>query len=256
MLAKRLVLLSAWITASACARPDAVPSTAADLDRGAHDAPPAPCGDDGGVAAPSPAPRAFERAHDRVRADPAWGRLEPEIPAGFRALTDQDLADDRINGALSEPRATDRVGAWVLEREDGPAHFTVVEMGRYAARPTKEETLFRYAVRVHGGFQAGEVSAELTDAALERWFNRVETIRDERGREIVEWAYVVKGCERAEVFERFVEDDVSLLRVSLVVEATARDDELAEWLARFFDAPFAAPAAANRASLTGRATPR
>ena len=109
---------------------------------------------------------------------------------------------------------------------------------------------------MHGGFDDGEVTPELGDDALAHWFNHVATFRDERGRQILEWAYVMKGCERAEVFERFVEDDTSLVHVSVTVEPTLSEIDLADWLARFFDAPFAAPPAPNRASLMGQRTPR
>jgi hypothetical protein len=192
-----------------------------------------------------------------VTASSGWGRFEPDVPSGFRAVTEQDLGEDGISFALSERwRSLAPVTAWLLDREDGTPYFSVVEVQRHAARPSKAESLFHYAARAHGDFQEGEVTPEIDDESLARWFNRVATIRDERGREIVEWSYVMKGCERTEVFERFVEDGDNLFHVSVVVEPTIAETELADWLARFFDAPFAAPAAANRASLTGEKSPR
>ena len=66
----------------------------------------------------------------------------------------------------------------------------------------------------------------------------------------------MKGCERAEVFERFVEDGTDLVHVSVTIEPTLAEVDLADWLSRFFDAPFAAPPAPNRSSLMGEGTLR
>ena len=65
-----------------------------------------------------------------------------------------------------------------------------------------------------------------------------------------------KGCERGELFERFIEGAGFLWHVRLEALGTIPSRELSDWLARFFDAPFAAPSSERRAALGGERTPR
>ncbi len=70
--------------------------------------------------------------------------------------------------------------------------------------------------------------------------------RDKRGRRHMEYAYVPKGCDRSEVYERFVEVGHELMQVTMDINGTAPPAIAAAWLDAFFDAPLATQAPAAR----------
>ncbi len=70
--------------------------------------------------------------------------------------------------------------------------------------------------------------------------------RDKQGRRNIEYAYVPKGCERGEVYVRFVEHGRALMQITVDVNGTAAPTLAAPWLDAFFDAPLASKAPAER----------
>jgi hypothetical protein len=223
-----------------------------------------------GPAAPLPAvagDRAvFREAHDRARSSPAWGRgvAAVELPPGFVRLPDPRRRaptldeDDPGEEYLSDEDRRDHVASYRLQGDpDDPRPNVEVVTVRYFRRPgpaARPAGLLRYLA---GASWAGGLERlEIEDASLATDFNWVQELVDARGRRVVEWGLVEKGCERAEAFEHFVEDQGFVWHVSLEVQPTAPAAQLAEWLARFFDAPFGGPAPERRAALGGALTPR
>jgi hypothetical protein len=131
----------------------------------------------------------------------------------------------------------------------------VVQIFDHPAAQMRGRRLFRYAVEAFDA-NGEDVTDDMEDESLVNWFDRVAELRDEEGRSIVEWAYVEKGCERAELYERFILDGDHLWHVTMEVSPTAPEEDLLLWMALFFDAPLAGPAPPDRRGLAGKQTPR
>ena len=224
------------------------------------------CADDAPVPTASPADERtlFRKAHDQARSSPAWGRgpAAVELPMGFvrlpnplRCTTDPDESNTGEEG-LSDEDCSAQVAAYLFDiSENEPRITATVRYFRRPAPAARPASLFRYVV----GFwdQSREDITDIDDAAsLRQWFNWVDEFSDPDGRRVVEWGFVQKGCERGELFERFIEDAGFLWHIRLEALGSIPSSELAEWLARFFDAPFAAPSSERRAALGREGTPR
>ncbi len=71
--------------------------------------------------------------------------------------------------------------------------------------------------------------------------------RDRLARLNLEYVWIPKGCDRFEIYVRFIQDRANLLEVRLEIHGTAKPARAAPWLHAFFDAPFgSAPPKARR----------
>jgi hypothetical protein len=220
------------------------------------------------AAAPSPA---FRAAHDRLAAGSAWGKGfgHLELPAGFvdtnaprEGLVDINDADEdpaaRWSGYLDEG-GPDRLHLWVYDasEREGPPWDAAAWVLVYPMPDARPASLFLHAVRTLEVTAGGPgLAPDTTSDQVENWFNFHGELQDDGGRRIVEWAYVEKGCERAERYERILDTGATMVRMVLVVEGGADDATLADWTARFFDAPLALPRYEGRRSLAFERTPR
>lgn len=130
-----------------------------------------------------------------------------------------------------------------------------LEVFDHPAAPAKGRSLLRHVVMA---FDANDedLDDDIDDESLALRFNRVTELLDDQGRRIVEWAFVEKGCERGELYERFVEDGDHLWHIRMEVSPTASEADLLLWMGLFFDAPLAGPAPSDRRGLAGQGTPR
>lgn len=217
-----------------------------------------PCGEPGAARRARPSDQAaFSVAHARARTRSSWGggpaAIEP--PQGFVRLAPPQPATDSSEGTVTFARDfraedfQDHVASFSL---DGDGARATVRIYRRPAPAERAADLFRYLA----GAYDEEPDAAVPTEAIKHWYNYTDEDRDRRGRRVVEWGLVPKGCERAELYEHFVEDDPVIWHVVLEVEGTVPATLLADWLARFFDAPFDGPLPRGRTSLAGRGTPR
>jgi len=217
---------------------------------------PPPCRGSGSAGAPPGLTEATrQRATAAARAPDRWGKgyraLQP--PPGFHAVpVSNDVVDDIADDSEVEAPA-DLV--MKFKHDDHEFISVAVQVFDHPAARPEGQSLFRYAVR---SFDANgeDVTDEMADDSFVNWFDRVAEFRDEKGRRIVEWAYVEKGCERAELYERFIEDGEHLWHVSMEVMPSAPEEDLLRWMALFFDAPLASTAPADRRGLAGKGTTR
>ncbi|MDI3285861.1 hypothetical protein [Polyangium sp. 15x6] len=240
-----LPVLSLLLIACGAAPPAAPVEPSAPQDRPRAAVRPPGCRGSGSPVAPSmPADAARQRAAAAARAPDRWGKgyraLKP--PPGFHAVPiTRGAAED---GELETP--ADLVARF--EYDDHEYISAVVQVFDHRAPRPEGQSLFRHAAR---SFDANgeDIPDDAEDDSFVNWFDRVAEFQDEKGRSIVEWAYVEKGCERAELYERFIEDGEHLWHVSMEVMPTAPEEDLLLWMALFFDAPLAGPAPANRRGL-------
>ena len=208
----------------------------------------------------------FLGAHNRGRSSPTWGAgvAAIELPRGFERRPaprpyQKDAEAEEGGDRLPDEDVRDHVATYRISVDGGETGSTFLEATvRVLRRPapaTRPKSLFRYLVATYDGNRE-DVTPEIEDASLAHWFNWAEELQDDRGRRVVEWGYVQKGCERAELFEHFVEDGRWIWQVQLEAEPTVPAAQLAEWLWRFFDAPFGGPLPKRRAALSGEQTPR
>ncbi|MDC0748033.1 hypothetical protein [Polyangium mundeleinium] len=221
--------------------------------------PPGCRGSGSAVAPPGPDEAARQRATAAARASEGWGKgyraLQP--PPGFHAVP---VAKKVADGAADDGEDEVEVEApadLVMKFEYDDHEYISVDVQVFdhpAARP-EGQSLFRYAAK---SFDANgeDITDEMEDDSFVRWFDRVAAFQDEKGRRIVEWAYVEKGCERGELYERFIEDGAHLWHVRMEVMPSAPEEDLLRWMAHFFDAPLASPAPADRRGLAGKETTR
>ncbi|TKD01378.1 hypothetical protein [Polyangium fumosum] len=257
---RSLVLLPVLSLLLACgAAPPAAPldSSAPEAGKRAAVHPPGCRGSGSAVAPPGSNEATRQRAAAAARATDGWGKgyraLQP--PPGFHAVPVAKNVDD---GAADEDEDEVETPANLVMKyayDDHEFISVVVEVFDHRAARPEGQSLFRHAVR---SFDANgeDVTDEMADASFVNWFDRVAELRDEKGRRIVEWAYVEKGCDRAELYERFIEEGEHLWHVRMEVMPSAPEEDLLRWMAHFFDAPLAGPAPADRRGLAGKETTR
>lgn len=178
-------------------------------------------------------------------------------PPGFQSapLSSIETAAENDSTVLHyftlEP-SKDRVALWTWEREE-PYATAVLDLLRHAAGKLPKGEFERIVVERFSGLETG---ASDEDRAWRHAFNVFVAWTDSRGREAVEWAYVMKGCEREEVYERFIYDGNVIWQVSVLVQPSIDDETLGKWLATAFDAPMAMPIPEGRKNLMGEKTVR
>jgi hypothetical protein len=149
----------------------------------------------------------------------------------------------------SEPEPP--VQTFVYESEYG----VEVKVFDHPAALAYGKSLLRYVVKTFDANRE-DLDGTVDDQSLAGWFDRVAELRDDHGRRIVEWAYVQKGCDRGELYERFIEDGEHLWHVRMEVLFEAPETDLLMWMALFFDAPLAGPTPPDRHGLAGKSTTR
>ncbi|MDI1483416.1 hypothetical protein [Polyangium sp. y55x31] len=222
--------------------------------------PPGCRGSQSSAAPPVAADAARARAMAAARAPDHWGKgyraLQP--PPGFRVVPVSRGAAAPADDEEVETDITpaDLVAKFEYQHEGGEWFSVVVQVFDHPAARPEGQSLFRHAV-ISFDANGEDVTDEMEDDSFKNWFDRVAELRDEKGRRIVEWAYVEKGCERAELYERFIEDGEHLWHVSMEVMPTAPEEDLLRWMVLLFDAPLAGPAPADRRGLaSGNGTTR
>ncbi|MDI1443444.1 hypothetical protein [Polyangium sp. 6x1] len=253
-----LPVLSLLLIACGAAPPAApIEPSAPEAGKRAAVHPPGCRGSGSAVAPPGSDEAARQRARAAARGPDRWGKgyraLQP--PPGFHAVpVSKDVADGAADDEIeTTPTPADLVAKF--EYDDHEYISVVVQVFDHPAARPEGQSLFRHAAK---SFDANgeDITDEMADDSFVNWFDRVAEFRDEKGRRIVEWAYIEKGCERAELYERFIEDGEHLWHVSMEVMPTAPEADLLLWMALFFDAPLGGPAPADRRGLTGKQTTR
>jgi hypothetical protein len=202
------------------------------------------CGGAPRSTAPLASDEARERAAASARTPSRWGK-------GFRTLR-----PPRGFHTVHAPSGDD-LGDLVKAFAYQPGEFEVtVEIFDHPAAPAREQSLLRYVVRAFDANGEDLDDIEVDEESFTSWFDRVAELRDEADRRIVEWAYVEKGCESSERYERFIEDGDHLWHIRMVVSPSAPEEDLLLWMALFFDAPLAGPAPSDRRGLAGKGTTR
>ncbi len=211
---------------------------------------PKPCGGPSGGAVGRPL-----IARDTPGNGPGYERFVP--PAGFQAVPLSSIAPDGDNDSTVlhyfalEP-SKDRVALFTWERQE-PYAAAVLDVLRHAAGQIPKGEFERIVVERFSGLDIG---ASDEDRAWRHAFNVFVAWTDKRGRDAVEWAYVMKGCEREEVYERFIHDGNVIWQISVLVQPSVEDEPLGVWLASAFDAPMAMPIPEGRKNLMGDKTVR
>ncbi|MDC3960655.1 hypothetical protein [Polyangium jinanense] len=199
------------------------------------------------VASPVSAEAARQRAATAAHAPDRWGKgyraLEP--PPGFRVVpVSKDAAsaaaDDEIETTVAPADLVTR-----FEYEGDMGLLVVVQVFDHPATRPEGHSLFRHAV-ISYDTNGEDVTDEMEDDSFKNWFDHLAELRDEEGRHIVEWSYREKGCERAELYERFIEDGDHLWHIAIEVMPRAPEEDMLLWMALLFDAPLASPAAPDR----------
>jgi hypothetical protein len=211
---------------------------------------PKPCG------GPHGGPKGGSLAAGEIGSGPGYDRFAP--PSGFQSepLSNIENAGENESTVLHffslEP-SKDRVAVWTLFKDDDAPALAVIDLHRHPAGTIPKGELERIVVERFSGLEMG---ASDEDRAWRHLFNFFVAWTDSRGREAVEWAYVMKGCERQEVYERFIRDGNVIWQVSVLLEPSVEDATLGAWLAAAFDEPMAMPIPEGRKNLLGEGTPR
>jgi hypothetical protein len=220
------------------------------------------CGD-GRVALPArggSGPPVFGEAHRRLQSSSAWGAgfRAIELPLGFVRVTKLPPVGHEQHEYEHMLAADDRdpapIHAWGFQNEaESDPYAAAVQVYRLSMPAARPPSLFLHLVHAANH---GDVPEDATAEDIAKWFNHVSEFTDDKGRRNVEWSYVEKGCLRWEAYERFVEVGRDLYWIRVVVESSIDDATLADWLARFFDAPLGLPMAAGRRALRGEGSLR
>lgn len=126
--------------------------------------------------------------------------------------------------------------------------MAVLDTFRHVATEPRE----RFEREVMGRFDPFDTPLEPDEDVEGRWRWFGYALRWRSGERLaLEWAYVEKGCEREEVYERFVRDGDVLWHVRLRVQATIEATTLADWVTMIFDAPLGVVAPDGRIALFG-----
>lgn len=179
---------------------------------------------------------------------PPPGFLAAPLPHIESAMEDDSSV---LHYLMPEP-SEDRVAIWTWEREE-PYAIAAVDLFRHPAGQIPKGELERIVVERFSGLEMG---ASDEDRAWRHAFNVFVAWTDPRGRDAVEWAYVMKGCERQEVYERFVHDGNVIWHVAVLVQPSVDDEILGAWLASAFDGPLGMPVPSGRKNLLGEGTKR
>mgnify|MGYP003383260984 CR=1 FL=1 len=209
----------------------------------------APCG---GSQMPSPdadhlaAVKAARAARRAGAVTGSSGFYQVVLPPGFRR---DDRAPQFEEGEINPGR----VHAFTHSSTDT---YVFVEVRRHpAVATTKSSSLRTWAEAVLWKF---EPLAKDSVGSSAGFIDHVPVYfaawRDSKGRRNIEYAYVQKGCERGEIYERFVEVAGALLRVTVDINGMATPSEAAPWLDVFFDAPLGTSAPAERRFAYGLST--
>jgi hypothetical protein len=155
---------------------------------------------------------------------------------------------------LGVKRLAAQRSVWVHERNDDELRIASIEILRHDL--IEAERVRPFEAVVVERFSGLEPFWEPKDPVGHRLAFNWVLAWSAGERDVVEWAHVAKGCERMEIYERFVRDGAVAWEVRIQIEPSADDSTLARWLATAFDAPLDLPAPPGRRSLAGSQTPR
>lgn len=212
-----------------------------------------PCGGatrpPGEVSPPLPrrAVRPGATGYDALVAPPGFVSVPVEVAARYTEEEDGgSLPQDSPLYYMSAPRDPDRIGLWTYYDEE--LTMAVLDTFRHVATEPRE----RFEREVMGRFDPFDTPLEPDEDVEGRWRWFGYALRWRSGERLaLEWAYVEKGCEREEVYERFVRDGDVLWHVRLRVQATIEATTLADWVTMIFDAPLGVVAPDGRIALFG-----
>lgn len=211
---------------------------------------PEPCG--GPIGGPAGGSLAARETRGTA---PGYERFTP--PSGFRTVPLAGIEtagenDSTVLHYFSLEPSNDRVALLTWQRDE-PYAIAVLDVQRHPAGQIPSGEFERLVVERFSGLETGASDEE---RAWRHAFNAFFAWTDARGREAVEWAYVMKGCERQEVYERFIHDGNVIWQASVLVQPSVDDETLGEWLASAFDAPMGVPIPRGRKNLRGDGTVR